>query len=301
MNQIPHLQLLNEFTRWWKQNQRGGLSCNWRRRSVWSAQLIQKLGWHKEVTVPLFWGEKMRVITGETVSQGIISFGYGEPSITALMLRLLELGQTMVDVGTHFGYEALLGCRLVGSQGRVICFEPSPTTFAIAHKNLAHFSQIELRQEAVADQHGTLSLQNRPIWLSAFNSLVTTPTQINSINVPVTTLDLTLANRTRPVDLIKCDVEGLEMAVLKGANQLLSEDAPVLILEADMPSREGKNSSRTYEQAMYLERYGYKAFNFDFDGSFKFSSLDSFPVYHANLAFLPKARSYLLERLACPL
>lgn len=268
-------------------------------RPVWVAQVMQKVGWHQEVTAPLFWGERMQVITGETVSQGIIAFGYSEPTITALMLRLLNLGQTVVDVGTHFGYEALLGCQLVGSQGHVICFEPSPATFAIAQKNLARFPQVELHQEGVADQPGTLCLQNRPIWESAFNSFSTEQTEIDSIDLPVITLDSALANRTRPVDFLKCDVEGFEMAVMKGAHNVLCQDAPILVLEADMPTKEGKSSPRAHELAAYLNAYSYQAFSFDFDGDFQFGPLDSFPVHHANVAFLPTARLKLLERLTC--
>ena len=293
----PHLELQAEFTHWWRQNHQGGWACTWRRKPVWAAQAIQKLGWHQEVTAPLFWGERMQVVTGETVSQGILTFGYGEPTITALMLRLVHSGQMIVDVGTHFGYEALLGCRLVGSQGHVICFEPSPASFALAQKNLARFSQVELRQEAVADQPGTLRLQNRPIWESAFNSLSTNQTATDTVDVPVTTLDLALANRSRPVDFLKCDVEGFEMAVLKGAHRLLSQDAPALVLEADMPSRAGRVSARACELAAHLESYGYQAFNFDFDGCFRCGALDSFPVHHANIAFVPRTRLDLLAQL----
>ncbi len=290
-------ELLAEFTRWWHQNQKGGWACVWRRRPIWLAQLMQKLGWHREVSAPLFWGERMQVITGETVSQQILAFGYSEITITALMLCLVDSGQTVVDIGTHFGYEALLACKLVGAKGHVICFEPSPAAFNLAKKNLARFSQVELRQEAVADQPGTLKFQNRPIWESAFNSISKEQTEIHSTEVPVTTLDLALANRTRPVDFLKCDVEGFEMAVLKGARSLLSEDAPVLVLEADMPSREGKVSARAYELAAHLESYGYQAFNFDFDGCFRFGALDSSPVHHANIAFVPRTRLDLLDQL----
>ena len=289
--------LLAEFTRWWRQNQEGGGACVWRRRPVWIAQVIQKLGWHREVTAPLFWLEQMQVVTGETVSQGILTFGYSESAITALMLRLLEPGQIMVDIGTHFGYEALLGCRLVGTQGHVVCFEPSPAAFAIAQKNLARFPQVELRQEAVADEPGKLQLQNRPLWESAFNSLSTDKTEIDSIDVPVTTLDIALANCTRAINFLKCDAEGFEIAVLKGARNVLCQDAPVLVLEADMPTDEGKSSPRAHELANYLNAYGYQAFSFDFNGCFQFGPLDSFPVHHANVTFVPRSRPDLLVRL----
>jgi FkbM family methyltransferase len=240
----------------------------------------------------------MRVITGETVSSVILAFGYTELALTALMLQFLDQGQTMVDIGTHFGYEALLGCRLVGQEGRVICFEPNPLAFALARKNLLRFSQVELHQVGVGDQLTTLRLQNRPIWESAFNSFSEQLTQDDTVAVPVTTLDVALANRARPIDFIKCDAEGFELAILKGAHQILCEDAPLIVLEADMPTSEGKSSARAHQLAAYLNDYDYQAFNFDFNGKFRIGALDSFPTHHANIAFIPKTSLGVLSRIS---
>jgi hypothetical protein len=87
------------------------------------------------------------------------------------------------------------------------------------------------------------------------------------------------------------------MAVLKGARSLLLEDAPLLVLEADMPSLEGKVSARACELAAYLENYDYQAFIFDFDGDFRFGAMDSFPIHHANIAFVPYRRTDLLAQM----
>jgi FkbM family methyltransferase len=291
-------ELVAELLKRQRQNQEGGWDVIWQRRLVWVAQVIQKLGLHREVTVPLFWGDRMRVITGETVSSVILAFGYTELALTALMLCLLDEGQTMVDVGTHFGYEALLGCRLVGSKGRIVCFEPSPATFSLAKKNLLRFPQVELYQKGVGDQPATLRLQHRPIWDSAFNSFSTEQWKGDYVHVPVTTLDLALAKRSRPIDFIKCDAEGFEMAVLKGAHRLLLDDAPIMVLEGDMPTAEGRNTDRSRELADRLSAYGYQAYNFDFTDKLLLGPLDSFPVHHANVAFVPQSRSALLSRLA---
>ncbi len=116
--------------------------------------MLQRLGFHVETSVPLFFSARMRVVTGETVSSALLAFGYSEVAVTILMLSLLSEGDTMVDVGTHFGYEALLGSHLVGSTGQVICFEPSPRAFAIASKNLGHLKQVSLYKVAIADSIG---------------------------------------------------------------------------------------------------------------------------------------------------
>lgn len=290
-------ELIRAFERWHRQNLRGGWGCRWRRRSVWTAQLKQKLGWQRQVAASLFWGERMQVITGETVSSGILPFGYGEPTITALMLRLLRKGQTMVDVGTHFGYEALLGCKLVGASGHVICFEPNPSSFALAQRNLSRFPQVVLHQEAVSADCKVVPLEDRPIEDSAFNQIASSSTRFKLVQVPTITLDKALDSRTQPIDFIKVDVEGAESDVLRGAHTILSENAPVLVLEADMPSEDGKVSARAFELANYLRQYSYQAYNFDFTSHFCLGPLNSFPVHHANILFMPMARPELFVRI----
>jgi FkbM family methyltransferase len=284
-----HPALLKEFNRWWQQNQSRSLACIWRRRSVWRAQVLQRLGRHIEVCVPLFFGGRMRVVTGETVSTSLVAFGYAEVAITSLMLHLLSEGSTVVDIGTHFGYEALLGSHLVGSSGRVIAFEPNPNAFAIASSNLAHLRHVTLHEMAVADRVGMARLQNRDITQGALNRLTEADDDNDNetIGVQVTTLDAALGGRDRPIDFLKCDVEGSELAVLKGAHEILTKDAPLMVLEADMPLADGQPSARAHELVAYLQGYGYQALSFDFNENLRVGPFGSFPTYHANVAFVP--------------
>lgn len=292
---IENPVLLAKFDRWRQQNRSGGLDCLWRRRPTWASQIIQKMGKHREVTAPLFWGENMNVVTGETVSRSLLTFGYSESALIALMLCMIRKGQVVVDIGTHFGYEAMLACHLVGEQGRVVCFEPNPAAASLALKNIGHFVQAELRQKAIADLSSTLKLQDRPICESAFNSLSDYQHTINLIEVPVVTLDEEFKDRDYSIDFLKCDVEGFELSVLQSADNILAKDAPILVLEADMPSSEGIPSARAFELATYLQKYNYQAFGFDFDGKFRYGKLDGFTAHHANVLFLPDRQLHLLD------
>ena len=87
--------------------------------------------------------------------------------------------------------------------------------------------------------------------------------------------------------------------MLRGAADILKNDQPLLVLEADMPSSDGKVSPRAHELAAYLDRYGYRPFNFDFDGKLRFGEFNAFPVHHANIAVtqrsLPCCRGGILE------
>jgi len=291
--QPAHPQLLHQFTRWWWQNKKGDFACRWRRRPVWGAQLIQKLGLEREVRAPLFWGGSMTVMTNERISGSLLTFGYAEPSITALMLHFLKDGDSMVDAGAHFGYETLLGSRLVGSRGSVIAFEPNPSAFRFASVNLRDSNNVRLEPKAVGDINGTAYLENRPISESGFNSLSCEKGGFDTTKVEIVRLDTLLADRNRRIDFLKCDVEGHELSVLRGAADILKNDQPLLVLEADMPSSDGMTSPRAHELAAYLDRYGYRPCNFDFDGQLQLGELDAFPVYHPNVAFVPRAHAAL--------
>ena len=286
MKEPAHSDLLTTFTQWWHQNVNGGWSARWRRRSVWKAQIMQKMNLHREVTAPLFWDAPMRVVTGESVSSSILAFGYTEAALTALMMHVLRSGQHMVDVGTHFGYTALLGSRLVGPQGCVTGFEPSPPNFALAQKNLRGCPQASLHSCAVGNRQGTLLLERRPIEDSAFNSTPAKQTALPTDEVAVTTLDKALVGEP-PVDFLKCDAEGMEMAVLQGAHDTLTRDKPILVLEAGMPSEEGDAADAAHDLASHLTSYGYKAYAFDFDGALRVGRLNDLPVHHANVAYVP--------------
>ncbi len=281
--------LFNKFVKSIDTNNRGGLSCYLRRVPVLPAILLQKLKVNKVVKVPLFFGENMHVVTGETVSSHIISFGYAEIALTALMLKALKAGDTFVDVGTHFGYEALLASTLVGTQGSVTSFEPNLFSHSIATLNLKN-ANTRLFNYAVGSYDGVAKMLNHDVSGSAFNSVVSDTTAGNVVEVEIKTLDTALAGRAKPIDFIKCDVEGLEVEVINGAAGILKQDKPLVVLEADMPE-DGKPSARALELEKLMGQFGYLAYNFELDGEqFKVVKLGSLPASHANILFVHESK-----------
>ena len=107
--------------------------------------------------------------------------------------------------------------------------------------------------------------------------------------VEVTTLGDALRPDERPVDFIKCDAEGAEMTVLRGAADLLRDDKPFLVLEAEMPNVSGLRP-RVQEFARFLEPLGYQGLSFDYDGELKVVPLGSLVENHANVAFIHNSK-----------
>lgn len=269
----------------WTLNTRGGWPARWRRRPAWPALAAQRLGLNLRVSARLFWGERMLVLTGETTSRVILSFGYSETALSALLCDLLAPGQCAVDIGTHFGYEAMLMARLTGPGGSVHAFEPNPAVAAFAARNLASKPWVRLHQVALSHTCGRTSFAAPPLASSAFGGLGNS--DLCRIDVEMQTLDHALTGRSAPISLIKCDAEGHEEPILRGAIGVIAHDHPALVLETGMPDAQGQSAPTASQLAALLAPAGYRPFCFEFTGELRVAPLGRFPTGHANTLYLP--------------
>jgi FkbM family methyltransferase len=143
----------------------------------------------------------------------------------------------VLDIGAHHGLYTLLASRKVGPSGRVMAFEPSPREYGILirHLRLNGCLNVQTWQCALGSRNGKAELFLVEGQETGCNSLrppkVSEPTR--SISVPVLTLDSCLQReKMETVHFIKLDVEGAEIEVLRGAEQLLArQPRPVLLCE----------------------------------------------------------------------
>ena len=155
------------------------------------------------------------------------------------VVRFLEPGMTVLDIGAHHGFYSLLASVKVGSAGRVIAFEPSPREREKLLRNLAlnGYTNVQVEDCALAEAAGRQELIVVGGINTGCNSLrrpnVTEPT--SSVAVRVETLDHYLAEHPLPsVGFIKLDAEGAELAILKGARKALeSRPRPVIQCELE--------------------------------------------------------------------
>jgi FkbM family methyltransferase len=157
-----------------------------------------------------------------------------EPTVQAAIEQRLRPGMTFYDVGANAGFFSLLSATLVGSEGKVVSFEPHPETANQLRRQMAanHANNVEVVEAAVCDKIGTAEFGDDTIAVMA--SLAGAATTSRTITVQTTTLDRVAASRTSP-DLLKIDVEGAEIDVLRGAEQLILQKRPVLLVEIHSP------------------------------------------------------------------
>lgn len=146
--------------------------------------------------------------------------------------RLLRPGGTFWDVGAHAGFFTLLASRLVGGQGRVDAFEPSPENRRrlVRALSLNAAANVHVHDCAVSDRIGAATLYGSTA--SVTWSLLPDGAADAAVTVPSQTLDA-LAQSLPAPDVLKIDAEGTEVGVLRGGLQLLRERRPVVLVEMD--------------------------------------------------------------------
>jgi len=208
---------------------------------VCSVSLIAR----QSVIYPLA-GGKIVVDHYDRVSRSLFLRGRFESEVVAALKKYLSPGMTFFDVGANIGLFSIIASQLVGPLGKVHTFEPDPRNFRRLTRNIAisHFSNVILNQLALLDKNGTISL--RSVAEDGLGMFSTVGEPLRGVPPTIRTSEKTLTqevtcstleeyaihHRVERIDLVKVDVEGAELSVLRGCEQLLKrKDAPVLIVE----------------------------------------------------------------------
>lgn len=157
---------------------------------------------------------------------------YESDNYTFLKNNLRE-GMHVIDIGAHIGLFSVCCAKLTGPSGKIICFEPTPGTFAILKETirLNKCRNITASEVAVGSKAGkaTFYISNTFEGCNA-NSLVLNKKEAKGYEVAITTLDLVCSDHAVRPDLIKIDVEGAELEVLKGGDHTFKTIRPIIIL-----------------------------------------------------------------------
>ena len=157
--------------------------------------------------------------------------GTFEPVVQQTIVESLSPGDTFFDVGSHSGFHSLVGARAVGPSGLVVAIEPDPANAA------------ETEGQAALNGFGHITVVRK----AAVAELSEPASRVDGAAVTPTTID-TLSHEFRPPALIKVDVEGLELEVLRGAAATLREHRPTVVVEAHSDGLAGVTVARLTAQ-----------------------------------------------------
>ncbi len=147
------------------------------------------------------------------------------------MSQFLRPGDVALDVGANIGTCTLAMARAVGAKGRVHAFEPQALVFQTLCANLAMngLTQVRAWPWAVGETPGTARIPVPAIDTDSNLGAVRVQTEGRTEPVPLVRLDGLGIERAA---LLKIDVEGMELAVLRGAAALLRRFRPAVYFEA---------------------------------------------------------------------
>jgi FkbM family methyltransferase len=162
-----------------------------------------------------------------------------------------EVGHVILDIGAGVGTEVVTFARMVGETGRVIAFEAHPATCALLRRTvqLNGLSQVEVVQAAVMDSE-------IPVTMSDLGPTLTHVNRVGGqgVSVQAVTLQRVLHDHgIGQVDFIKMNIEGAELAALRGLGDELTKVRHVAIGCHDFLADEtGDESYRTKEEVRAL-------------------------------------------------
>jgi len=163
------------------------------------------------------------------------SFVYGawESEVTRVLTSTVKQGMTVIDIGAHIGYYTLLFAKSVGPSGRVFSFEPHPSNFDLLSKNvqLNKLMQVQPLNQAVFSHAGEITISVPDDQPNSGNGSACIAKGVQQFRVSAISLDAFCEKFTVRPDVIKMDVEGAEYEVLRGAEQVIAQFRPKLLIE----------------------------------------------------------------------
>ena len=200
--------------------------------------------------------------------------------------HFVRKGDVVLDIGASWGLYTCRLAQLVGHQGQVHVFEPNAANAASLKAIRGGRSNITIYPVALSDHQGEAELHIPVVGGYRINALasLSVPSAHSAVaydisSVRMEPLDAILPTDGRPVAFVKCDVEGHELAVVRGAEETLRRAHPVLLIEIEQRHQ----NTDIRDIFTFLAGLGYTGYSLHEDG---LRPLAVFDLHRDQLAFL---------------
>ena len=184
-------------------------------------------------------GEFVSLVNDEWVGQSLRLYGewsYGEIEVLA---QLLERDATVIEVGANIGSHTVFIARDLCPAGKVVAYEPRRILFQLLCANLVlnGITNVDAVPSAIGSSAASFREAHLPLHAGgnagghAIGELAGDDEAFSMVTLDSQSL------HWGKVALIKIDVEGNELDVLKGAEKLIARDGPLIYLENDRPDK----------------------------------------------------------------
>ncbi len=211
-----------------------------------------------------------------------------------LFKQLLKPGCVAVEAGANIGTHTLPLARIVGPRGRIHAFEPQRIVHQTLCANVAlnSLTNVSAYWSGVSNEPGSLFVP--PIDYSAEQNFggINLQNFTEGERVPLVTVDSLNLNR---LELLKADVEGMELAVLQGANSTIQRCKPAMYLECDRADRAAELLGHIFN--LGYEAYWHRPPMYNSNNFFKNPNNPFGPVISINVLALHRDKRIVVQGL----
>lgn len=223
---------------------------------------------------------------------GLIQKGEFEGSDSRYLKKIIKPSNMVFDIGANYGFYTILFAGLVGKSGQVHSFEPQKKVYKELCENVA---LNEVEKNTLLNNCG-LSDKNSKGKIYSYNDLGVGAGSLRKrwIGKPkeeicqLMTLDSYIKSKgIEKVDFIKCDIEGAELLMLKGALAMLKKFAPAMMIE--ITSAASDFGHKREDVFNFLKKQGYLFYTVNNDKLIKVKE-EAFADFHGNCFCFSKAK-----------
>lgn len=227
--------------------------------------LASAMNYRIPVLTRLYNGMPMRVYWNDDVGAEIYYCHVFEQETVHLLLKLIKPGMVFLDIGAHIGQYTAIASRAIGDRGQVHSFEPDPDTYSMLCENVSlnGLRNVRLNRVALSDTAGDRVLHlggTTNIGSASLAPLAGADSAGRVSRVDCDTLDGYLdRHHIECVDIIKIDVEGAEVNLLRAASGMFSRNRPAIVIEFNDKALRQFGASES-ELAAMLRDLSYRLF-----------------------------------------
>jgi FkbM family methyltransferase len=212
-------------------------------------------------------------------SFAVAVLGERDPDVMRFLRRWVRPGFVACDIGANIGTYTVPLSRLVGPAGRVISFEPNRPTCACLRQNIRQnrLGNVTILRAAAGPEAGVADLvvtannfgevHLAPAAPAAVGGTRGRASASGTARVAVTTVDAEVARLgLKRVDFIKIDVEGFELAALRGAARTLATNADLVVQTEIVPAHAARYSFDVADLTAFFKNHGYAPYACDAGG-----------------------------------
>jgi FkbM family methyltransferase len=170
----------------------------------------------------------------EHIQQQLFWYGDYEKELGLVVKKILKANDVFFDIGANIGYFSLFAANHSPS-AKIISFEPANEIFQklsenISINNIKNITTVNAAVGEINEEKDLFLSAPDNMGMSSFRKPENYSGKQEKVNV-VAIDDWFKTSGLTKIDLIKLDIEGSELAALKGMRSVLEEQRPVLIVE----------------------------------------------------------------------